>query len=206
MRNLTTQRHISHLFLIDMETETQIRELANNCLEFVECLSDIFHEASHKMVSSVYSVVFALPESDTNLVRIGADIESQMKNSGLNFSVNKVRDEDMFLVKGKVGLLSCSLWRIAGTLLLNDTPIPLTAVEHIVGLANRLSQSREQLVLRKAGWFGIDFHIGLLARDSSVGYLLKGSLVRFGPNHRLEDILRSMKSNCGPGELLVIRF
>jgi hypothetical protein len=152
-----------------------------------------------------YSVVLALPESHTNLARITAKIETEMKSAGISFSVNRVRDEDMFF-EGKLGLWLCSLWMIGGAVLLNDVPIPPTAVEHIVDLANRLSWSGEHFVLRKAGWFGTDFHIGLLADASSMDYLLKGSLSRFGPNHSLGDILRFMKSNCRRGELLVTRF
>jgi hypothetical protein len=206
MRNILTQRHLTHLLLIDTETESKIRQLTGNCVSLRKRLSDVFYEESSSLISHVYSVVLALPESRTNLIRITVEIEAVMKSVGVNFSVNMVRDEDMFLAKGKVGLLSCSLWRIAGALLLNDVPISPTAIEHILDLANRLSQSGKHLVLRKAGWFSTDFHVGLLASESSVGYLLKGSLSRFSPEHGLEDILKFMKFNCRAGELYLTRF
>jgi hypothetical protein len=192
------------MLLIDAETEDRVRELASNCVLLADCLPDIFYGEPDELIYRLYRVVLVLPESDTNLVRIATDIEADMKSSGLNFSINKVRDEDMFLTKGKTGLLCCSLWLIAGSLLLNDVPIPLNAVERIIDIANWVSSSEKHLVLRKAGWFGTDFHIALLARCDSVGYLLRSHII--SPNHNLEDILRVMKSNCGRGELFVTRF
>lgn len=207
MRNISIQEHITHLLLVDMETETQIRKLVGNCRAFAESLREVFHGAPLSLISRVYNVVLAISESNKRLAHIVTDIEVEMKSAGLSFYVDSIREEDMFLVKGKVGLLFCSAgWNIASALLLNDVPIPLTAVERIVDIANRLSHSGEKLALRKAGWFGVDYHIGLLAPYGSVGYLLKGFLSRFPLNHSVHDILRVMKSNCRAGELLVTRF
>lgn len=203
MRNILTQPCVTHVLLIDSESEPQIEELTGNCVSLHQHFRDAFYEATRELISQVYRVVLVLREGRTDVLGLTSGIEAEMKAAEISFSVNKVAEEDMFMWKGKVGLLCCSLWTVAGALLLNDVPIPPTAAEPILDLANRLRHGSEHLALRRSGWFGTDFHVGLLARDSSVGYLLikRRAIHQLRPGHTLKDILRAMASNCQPGEV-----
>jgi len=153
-----------------------------------------------------YKVVLALPEARTDLSKTSQELEREMKGIGVTFSVARILEKDMQLSMGKVGLLSCVLWQIAGSVLLNDVPITRAQAERILALANKLANSHHHLALPKKGLFGTDFHIGILRSDSSVGHLLKGSFTRLRDSHSLGEILRLMKENCRGDDLYVAKF
>lgn len=200
MREISTQRHITQLLLIDTETNSQIRELVDNSKAFAKRLSEIFG-----CIHPRYTVILTMPESNIELINFVTDIKAEMISAKVDFVVNIIPESSMFL-KGKIGLLLCSLWCTAGALIVNDVTIPITAVEQIAIFANRLSNNRIKLVLRKLGWFGVDYHMGILSSESSVGYLLKGSFPRLSEGHTVQEILQFMKSNCQKGELNITKL
>src|SRR5437660_10478622 len=121
MLNYALQRHISHVLLLDTETPTHLRELSRNAKELHDRFCELFQVPRYKN----YTLILALQKSNSDLETAAKQVEAEMNKHGVKCAISSVADEDMMLVKGKAGLLSCSMWTIAGAVLLNDIPIPL---------------------------------------------------------------------------------
>ena len=85
-------------------------------------------------------------------------------------------------MKGKAGLLACTLWALAGAVLLNDKPIPTSLAELLLHAAN----TDETIRVLDEG-----FHAALL--PSSASLTSKGpSALRLPERHTVQDILRRL--------------
>jgi hypothetical protein len=151
-----------------------------------------------------YRVVLAIPES-SSLAPACQTISAVLKMRGINTHIVQVKPEGMFLCRGKVGLLSCVLWCIAGAVLLNEVPLSEEQAEKLLNQANRFLHTSHHLILMKQEWFQKDFRYGLSRSDTSIGHLLRSALARFPDRHSLSDILRAMETNCSGQDLLVVK-
>jgi hypothetical protein len=110
----------------------------------------------------------------------------QIKNLGAKCCVNSVAEADMFLIKGKAGLLACSLWSIAGATLVNDQPIPVMYAESILSLANR----HEGIYP-----IGKGAHAALIANQTSIG----PALLKLPQDHTLAELVQAISRGDGSG-------
>ena len=206
MLNLATAQPISQILLFETGTPQQVRELGENA----RLISDGYKrllgvnslvDADHFMESK-YTVIFAVPET-RGLAACCEEMAARLKTAGIRAFEARVKEDDMFLCQGKIGLLSCVLWCIGGSVLLNEVPISQDQSEKLLQQANRFHYTDHHLVLLRQGWFRQEFRFGLLRGASSIGQLLRGRFV-FRDGHTLSDILRAMKANCSAEDLYVV--
>lgn len=99
---------------------------------------------------------------------------------GAGCFIHAVPDSEMFLVKGKAGLLACSMSLIAGAILVNDAPISPANAELILSLVNRRPPGIHQI--------GEGGHAAITGSQSSIG----PTLLRLPDNHTLSDLLGAL--------------
>jgi len=179
MFNYLMQRHITHLLLIDTESVETMRTLVRNAADLCRRFCEIAGTSTYDK----YTLVLVFPKSRTDLAKPAAELESEMKQLGAECHVYAVDDADMFLVRGKAGLLSCSLWAIKGAILVNDVPIPPENAELVLSLANR-SEGIYPL--------GNGQHAAIIGSATSIG----PSLHWLREDHDLSDLLDAL--SAGP--------
>lgn len=177
MFNYATQRHISHLLLIDTESVATMRTLVRNAADLYRCFCEISGTSTYYH----YTLVLVFPESRTDLVEPVAELKSETEQLGVKCHVHTVANADMFLVKGKASLLSCSLWTIAGATLVNDEPVPLVNAELLLSLAN-CSEGIYRL--------GKGQHAALIGDATTIGT----SLLGLREDHNLSDVLVALSA------------
>ncbi len=168
-----TQRHVTHLLLIDREPVLTVQALMRNATElYLE-----FCKIARSSTYSRYTLALVFPESRRDLGGLAAELNAQMEKLGVTLRVHAVPDAEMCLVKGKAGLLASSLWLIAGAALVNDKTIAPENAASILTLANR-----------SGGIYplGDGLHAALIGSVTSIDY----SLLRLPDNHDLSDVLQ----------------
>lgn len=133
MLNYATQRHLSHVLLIDSESAGTMLTLAENALD----LRAEFGTVSGVSPYGRYTLILAFPANRADLAKVASDLKQRSDRAGARCVINAVQDADMFLIKGKAGLLSCSLYTLAGAVLVNDSPIPRGSAAAILSAANK---------------------------------------------------------------------
>jgi len=205
MLNSATAQPITHVLPFDGDAPQFVRDLGDNTRLVSDCYRRLFLEDSDSVMELKYRIVFAVPE-DSNLAPECQTISAALKARRINTHVAQVKAEDLFLYRGKIGLLTCVLWYIAGAVLLNEVPISEEHAEKLLHQANRFPHTSHHLILMKRGWwFHKDFRYGLIRSGASIGYLLRGALFRFPDNHSVSDILRAMEANCSRQDLFVVK-
>ncbi|MFH1373425.1 MAG: hypothetical protein ABII79_06505 [bacterium] len=179
MFNYATQRHLTHILLIDAEPVEIMQELVQNARQ----LYSHFCEIAGKDRYHHYSLRIVFPETRTDLASPANELVSRLKQEGIDCGLYDVKDADMFLVKGKAGLLVCSLWLMAGAVLLNDVPLSTADAGSLLTLANR----EEGIHLLDRG-----LHAALIGNQTTID----NKLLRLPAEHDLSDVLRTL----GAGE------
>ena len=175
-----TQTHVSHLLLIDRERADEFRELSHNAGELYQQFCKLLNVPR----CNCYTLVLAFPKERFDLGPAADEIDSYIKGLGARCIINSVADADMMLVKGKAGLLACSLWALAGAVLLNDRPIPLAFASSLLQAANTEEDVRV---------FDKNFHQAIVGR--TVITLRGRSLLNLSPGHTMEDILKRLSAD-----------
>lgn len=178
MLDYARQRHITHLLLIDKETVARMQALAHNAGELYRRFCKIAGVSAYDH----YTLVIVFPELRTDLAKPAADLETEMTRLGAKCNVLAVADADMFVMRGKAGLLACSLHRIAGATLVSDVPIAVGAVgiaESILSVANNSTGVYP---------IGGGLHAAIICHASSIDY----SLFRLPERHDLSDVLGAL--------------
>ncbi len=204
MFNSATAEPITHVLLLDEESPQVVRDLSDNMRLVSDCYRRLLHRVSDSIMESKYRVVFAVPESSA-LATTCQTISAELKAGGIHTHLALVKAEDMFAYQGKVGLLLCVLWCIAGAVLLNEVPISDQQSEKLIIQANRFHRTTQQLALMNQGWFQRDCRLGLIRSYTSISRLLGGAPARFPDHHSVSDILRAMKANCPKKDLFVVK-
>jgi len=203
MLNSATAEPVTHVLLFDAGTPEQVRALGENARVVSGCYRHILCEDSDNIMRLKYHVVFAVPEANS-LVACSQDVAAELNAAGIYAYVAEVKSEDMFLYQGKVGLLSCVLWSIAGAVLLNEVPLSETQAEKLLHQANRFHHTAHHLILLKQRWFQPELRFGLVRSCTSIGYLLRDALIRgFPKRHSVSDILKAMNACCSGDDLFL---
>ena len=126
-----------------------------------------------------YTLVLAFPASRSELVGAASELKEQSKRAGAQCRINAIRDADMFITKGKAGLLSCSLFSLAGAVLVNDSPIPPASAAVILSFANK--EGGIHLI-------GEGMHAAIVSNQSEINH----RILRLPDGHDLEQILGAM--------------
>ncbi len=203
MLHSATAQPLTHVLLIDGDAPESVRELGNNTHLVSQCYRHLLLEDSDSIMASKYRVILATPEA-SKLAATCDDVSGELKAKGIFADVETVKAGDMFMWKGKVGLLSCLLWRLGGSVLLNEVPISEKQAEKILLQANRFDHNAHHLVLLRRWWLQQELGVGLLRTEGSIGHLLRGTVGHFSDPHSVLDILRAMKANCSGDDLLVV--
>ena len=175
MLDYARQRHITHLLLVDKEPVARMQALAHNA----GLLYRRFCEIAGVSAYGHYTLAIVFPEPRTDLAKPAAELESEMKRLGAKCHVHAVADADMFLTKGKAGLLSCSLCIIAGATLVNDAPIAVENAGTILSVAN----NSEGICPLGGG-----LHAAIICTATSIG----PSILRLQEGHDLSDVLEAL--------------
>jgi hypothetical protein len=122
------QNHITQVLLFDTETCFRMKELVQNAADLYRRFCLIVDVAKYPR----YTLVVAFPEERADLMRTAGQLKAAMEKEGIKFRISAVPDTEMFLVKGKQGLLACTHYMIAGYLLQRDGQIPLEEAEGIL--------------------------------------------------------------------------
>lgn len=180
MFNYSTQRHITHVLLVDTESAAWMRSLVANAADLYRQFCEI---AALSRYSS-YTLLLVFPQTRNDLAAPASELASEMHQIGVACKVNAIADADMFLVKGKAGLIACSLWSIAGALLVNDAPIALRNAELVLSLANR----------HEGVHFVDDGHAAVIADARSINT----SVLRLPEGHSIGDLLKCIMEGPKP--------
>lgn len=175
MLDYAIQRYLSHILLVDSESPGAMRGLVQNAFE----LHAAFGEVSGVSPYGHYTLILAFPSSRGDLAHTASELAEQGKRAGAKCRVNAIPDSDMFMTKGKAGLLSCSLFSLAGAVLMNDSPIRLDAAADILSLTNE----RRGIHLVSEG-----MHAAIVSSQSDINQ----RILRLPDGHDLEQILRAM--------------
>jgi hypothetical protein len=174
---------VTNVLLFDKEPLSTIRPIVDSTECFRDYLVNEYFEESHELLGLKYKAVLAVPASRTDLVPYLAYIESQMEERGVALVVSTVKPEDMMYGGGKLDLLACSLWLVAGAIILNDHPFTGTIASTLYKTAQRLQNGAMRIALQKTGWLRYQPHYCVL-RDEAATYVgianreLSGLLVR----------------------------
>jgi len=178
MFNWSLSRPITHFLLIDTESAATVQALVKNAKELCQRFCEITHEP--RLPEHKYSLYLVFPESRSDLTAHAAAWESEAKQWGAYCSVRALPDSEMFLVKGKAGLLACSKSIMAGAILLNDAPISPANAELVLSLVNHRPPQIHLI--------GDGGHAAVIGSESLIG----SSLLRLPENHTLSDLLNAL--------------
>ena len=153
--NSSTAQAITHVLLFDGDEPQLVQNLCDNTRLVSNCYRQILNENSDSIMELKYRVVIAVQEN-SSLAPICEAMSSELKSEGISATVVNVKAEDMFMSQGKVGLLSCVLWCIGGSLLLNEVLITKENAEKLLYQANKFDYNSYHLILIKQGWFKED--------------------------------------------------
>ncbi len=175
MINYAIQRHLSHILLIDSEPTDTMELLGENALE----LHREFGELAGVDPYDRYSLHLAFPTAREDLSIVASELKRKFDEAQLHCSLGSVRTDDMSLMQGKAGLLACSLWCLAGAILVNDSVISTTAAAGILSVANR--QDGVHVI-------GEGLHAAVICRQSEIDQ----RLARLPDGHDLARILQAL--------------
>ena len=128
-----------------------------------------------------YTLVLIFPDSRTDLAVSADAMGSTVTRWGGRFQTHAVPESKMHLVRGKAGLLACSMWMLAGALLVNDAPISLNDACDILSLINRPPA---------VTLIGLGRHAALIGAQELVG----PTLIRLPESHTLSDLISALES------------
>jgi hypothetical protein len=175
MFNRWSQRHLTHVLLIDTEAAATMRTLAANAADLYRKFCEIASSPRYPD----YTLALVFPKTRGDLATVAVELQSTMERLGVDCRVRAVADDEMFLVKGKAGLLACSLYLIAGAILLNDKPIALSQADSVLSLAN------------SSGVHFVDANAGVIAHQSSINMAMR----QLPKGHSVRDLLRCAATN-----------
>jgi hypothetical protein len=181
MFNWCLSQHISHFLLIDTESAATLQALVENAGELCRRFCEITYEPRIPQYKYTLNLVF--PKSRSDLAAPAAALASTVKKWGGDYHVHDVPDSEMFLVKGKAGLLACSMSFIAGAILVNDAPISPANAELVLPLVNRRPPGIHPI--------GDDRHAAIIGSQGLIG----PALLRSPENHTLGDLLSALGAN-----------
>jgi hypothetical protein len=179
MFNWLTSRAITHLLLIETETVESVRLLVDNAVELCREFCEI--TCQPRLPEHKYTVVLVFPDSRADLAVLANSMESALARWGGRLVTNAVRESDMHLVRGKAGLLACSLWMLAGALLVNDAPV---SPEHAWDILSLINGPPEVALI------GSGRHAAIIGAQELVG----PTLIRLPENHTLSDLISALEA------------
>jgi hypothetical protein len=171
------------MLLIDTEPTNKVQLLMQNARELYQQFCEIARVPRYDL----YKLFITFPEIRTDLVKAAPNMEPEIEKTGMQCRMYGVRDADMLLVKGKAGLLACSLWGIAGAILINDEPIPVESAGSILSLANHTQGIHA---------IGKGRNAALIGSTASIG----PSIRRLSPQHKLSELLDVLSAGTNIGQ------
>ena len=176
MLNWATARPVTHVLLFEDDDAQLVHDLSDNTRLIADCHRELLGEDSNSIMELKYRVVIAVSEA-SSVAAMCESVGAALNARGIYTYVARVKAEDMIVYQGKVGLLSCVLWCLAGAVLLNEVPISEPRARKLFQQANRLDHTSHHLVLMRRGWLQQDFSLGLVRsggedRVNGVDYIL----------------------------------
>lgn len=193
---------MTHLILIFDEDESYIKNMIENSFDIwknTKDYSDIFSISS-------YRIVVALPNFDQKLVEIARNYEAVAKEKDINYCVNVVDARDLDMWSCKFGLIACSKWTMFGGVLLNNTPLNISG-KGILSIVRKEKAGSTLLILKKKGWFDVDYNMAIIKDERSFDYLFKNAMRFPSPyDHKFEDVIKFLERNCKSNEIVKIKI
>jgi hypothetical protein len=165
---------------MDSESSEAMGTLAENAWQLHRAFGTVAGVSTY----AHYTLILAFPSARSDLVSLTSDLKSKSEQADVKCTVNAIQEADMFITKGKAGLLACSLWCLAGAVLVNDTPISTTAAAYILSFANH--EEGVHVI-------GEGLHAAVISRQSDIDH----RIMRLPDGHDLEQILRAIGASHG---------
>jgi hypothetical protein len=181
---------VTHMLLIDHESEQQTRILAKNMMDVAERYADRSYATSYRSIIS-------FPSTRADLAHVGKWIKEEASVRGIKICVSPIKESDFFIEDGKLGLLACKLWQSFGTILLNDEPFSFLLSDTVLKMSDRFQfDSPYEAVLFKSGWFSINRHVCLMRAIPRTNARVKMLLEMGGRPYALSNIIHHLDKNC----------
>lgn len=168
---MTAYFNLTSILLLDDVSQDSARDLIKSCMNFA-VIRDKYYPRMD------YSVTM-LSLKTVNGIKCFLDEMSEFLSEHSIESRSWLQEDD-YIVKDKLTLLSSAQWMIGGTILLHDIPVSHTQAATISQIAQQFAWNQAKICLQNTGLFKKERHFALL--PSSLLGVLRQTNLRDKPN------------------------